>query len=559
MWVVRDRPQHFASKHGLTRQYPKDLLLWEQTRDELAKATKWIDGLGAKALRCRVAVLSECRPERSVVHAAHESVLGISNVWVRDLSQDQARLIASGPKSAFDCPYVLVAEDTEERFDQDLELVTQAVAAQLLCQPVPGEGGIPGIPVDSVRRRELPWQVSQSGFQIAIGAHSPKPVNIAAADLDRHLYVCGKTGVGKTTLLKSLIGDLAEAGEGMCIIDPHGDLALSVRKQVKDRRVVWFDPTDPKSPGMNPLDHDGTPAGIERVVEDMTAMMFRLYPRKFMGPMFDRHSRALLMPLLAARKPLWDMSRMATDESFRQMCLDALDVKDPLHAEVHRFWEDEYTRWSSDHKGDMQAYTVSKYDGLVRSSALRRTMDPSRPQLDLRRMADQRAVLIARLPQGITGPVSAFFLGMQIMSRLQQAIFSRADVDAARRPSFTLIADEFQNFLGGGGFGYATDERTLGPLLSESRKYGLRMVLANQYVSQMDDGTRDALFGNVGSLIAFRLGAKDSNLVAAELGGEIDPRELRDLPLYTAVARVLVEGRPTPLFNLKTVVDRSCL
>jgi hypothetical protein len=189
----------------------------------------------------------------------------------------------------------------------------------------------------------------------------------------------------------------------------------------------------------------------------------------------------------------------------------------------------------------------------VRSSALRAVLDPAKPQLDLGAVMDQGRTLVVRLPQGELGAISASFLGMMLVNHLQDAVFSRARQRADRRAPFTLVLDEFQNFLGGGGYGYRGDDRSLGPFLSETRKYGLRLALAHQHLAQCDERTREAVLGNVGSMVVFRVGYRDAELLARELGDGIDPEELRKQPLFRGVASLLVRGAPARPFTLETI------
>ncbi|GDX83905.1 hypothetical protein LBMAG42_57160 [Deltaproteobacteria bacterium] len=366
--------------------------------------------------------------------------------------------------------------------------------------------------------------------------------------------MCGKTGVGKSTLVKTLIVDLARKGHGVGVIDPHGDLADDVLEAIgRERRVVLFDPSREDCPGLNPLAHDGTDEGVERAMEELTRTMFSLYPADMMGPMFDRHSRSLLLPLLCAEESLADVAKMATDAAFRTRTLRRLNANNPLHADVRRFWEEEFSRWSETHKGEMITYTVSKYDALVKSSALRRVCDTQRPQLDVTGVLAEGGVLVARLPEATLGPVSAWFLGMMLLSRLRKAAFARGKLQKRDRRPFVLALDEFQKFVGGGGFGYKDDTRTLGPMLDECRKFGVSLVLANQYVAQLDAATRNAVFGNVGSIVCFRTGAADAELIATEFGAGTSDAELRALPLYHGLARLLVNGQATPVFTVRTL------
>jgi hypothetical protein len=166
---------------------------------------------------------------------------------------------------------------------------------------------------------------------------------------------------------------------------------------------------------------------------------------------------------------------------------------------------------------------------------------------------DRGQTLLARLPQGEIGAISAWFLGMMLVNRLQDAVFARARQPADRRRIFTLVLDEFQHFLGGGGYGYRSDDRSLGPFLSETRKYGLRLALAHQHLAQCDERTREAVLGNVGSMVVFRVGFRDAELLARELGDGIDPEELRRQPLFRGLASLLVRGAPVRPFSLQTI------
>jgi len=412
---------------------------------------------------------------------------------------------------------------------------------------------LPGLPVRRGRVRRLGGPALAGALLgEAQGRRGRREVRLADPDLARHLYVCGKTGVGKSTLLETLVRDLGRSGSGVALIDPHGDLVDKLKDDFGWRRRVVFDPLSGSCPGLDPLWNDGSIRGQERALERLTAILWRLFPPEYMGAEFDRHARALLLPLIHAGEPLESVVRMDADEDFRRRMVDQLVEDDPVHAEVQRFWRREVPQWSSSERSEMRGFTLSKFQSLLRSPAMRRACGAGRPQLDLGSVADHHQVLLARLPQGELGPVTAWFLGMLLMSRLQDAVFARASRPAQDRTPFPVVIDEFQNFVGGGGFGYTRSDRTLGPLLSEGRKYGLRLVLANQYLSQLDEGTRASILGNVGNLIVFRTGGADAELLAEELG--VPAGELVDLPLYTAVARVLRQGQRLEPVTLTTVV-----
>ncbi len=538
--------------------YPEDLLEMEFAFARLRAHADWLEALRAQPVRCRVDVLGVEGLSPPLIHAVQRTVVGMPTAVWSTLSPEQAALVAHGPLCALECPRSGGSDTVVDRRNRTLEYcVPGHVAVLSLPLPLPGVDGLPGLPLNMARRRLAPNRLrGRSGGLLgtAEGTRGQVPVRLGGVDLARHLYCVGKTGVGKSTALATLFADLALRGHGVGIIDPHGDVAEALERKLDGRRnLVIFDPVRHDCPGLDPLWNNGTVESRERAIEEITSIIFRVFPREHMGPQFDRFSRCLLVPLVAARRPLADVARMISDLRFRKDCVSKLDSSIALDAEVKRFWDGEYALWDGEYRGQMINYTVSKYEALVKSSHLRRVCSSDREQLDLQGVADRGDVLLARLPQGTVGPVSAWFLGMLLASRLFDVIFTRASSAETERRPFTLFLDEFQNLLGGGGFGYTQQERTLAPLLAESRKFGLRLVLANQYVHQLDTETKEAILGNVGSMVAFRLGSTDSELLTRELGADVTPEELRSLPLYQSVARLLIDGEPTPLFSMRTI------
>ncbi len=550
-----------------TRQYPENLLHITRATEALEQQADWLAELQRGALAMQLHVLGSDRKDSSLALAAQRALLGCDVYWA-ELGGEQCSQVRAGPLAALTCPLGLPDEqigDTSAGRDHNLgRLVPAAMAARALCLPAPSHEGQPGIPMERAPLRFAPPAMA-NGQGVLLGAcrtrRAAAPVRLRPEDLDRHLYVVGKTGTGKTTLLTTLMLDLRAQGLPFAVLDPHGDLSGALIRRIgADRDVVVFDPSTDVGPGLNPLANDGTPQGVERVLENITRSMFQLYPPEFMGPVFERSSRALLVPLAVAQEGMESVSRMAHDKAFRRSCLAKLSKADPLHAEVLRFWEDEIDGLLASSRSELYTFVIAKYDALVRSSTLRSATSPKRQQLDLGAIMDQGKVLIARLPQGELGAISAWFLGMMLLDRLQEAVFARSAQQIERRQPYTLILDEFQNFLGGAGYGYRNDDRSLGPFLSETRKYGLRLALAHQHLAQCDVRTREAVLGNVGSMVVFRVGHNDAELLARELDESIDPAELRKLPMFRAVASLLVGGSPATPFSLETIPpDRLAL
>jgi hypothetical protein len=550
-----------------TRQYPENLLHITRAAEALEQQSSWLAELQRGAMAMQVHVLGCDHGGSGLALAAQRALLGCDVYWAK-LGEEQCSQVKAGPLAALSCPIGVPADhlqDSTAGEDRNLgRLVPVSVGAQGLCLPAPAQEGQPGIPLERSPLRFAPPAMAHADGVLLGGCRTRRaasPARLGLTDLDRHLYVVGKTGTGKTTLLTTLMLDLRAKGLPFAVLDPHGDLADDmIHRFGAQDNVVVFDPARGIGPGLNPLHNDGTPKGVERVLENITKSMFQIYPPEYMGPVFERYSRALLVPLALAGHGMESVSRMAHDKPFRRRCLGKLSNADPMQAEVLRFWAEELDSLTGNSRSELHTYVLSKYDALVRSSSLREATSPDRQQLDLGAIMDQGKVLIARLPQGELGAISAWFLGMMLVNRLQEAVFARSSQRAESRQPYTLVLDEFQNFLGGAGYGYRNDDRSLGPFLSETRKYGLRLALAHQHLAQCDARTREAVLGNVGSMVVFRVGHNDAELLARELDDSIDPAELRKLPLFRGVASLLVNGSPATPFSLETIPpDRLAL
>jgi len=354
-----------------------------------------------------------------------------------------------------------------------------------------------------------------------------------AEERRRHLYIVGQTGTGKSTTLLNLIAQDLAAGQGLALLDPHGDLAEAVLAHLPRARtndLVYINPADTERPiGFNPL--SGVPSDLKPIVADGIVSAFRhVWPDSW-GPRLDYILTNAVRALLdVPGATLLMLPRLLIDESFRVRLVEH-HVGDPV---VRAFWLNEYAGYGDQFRAEAVSPIQNKIGKALIEPRLRNMLAQPRSTITLRRLMDEGAVVICNLSKGRLGEGVAHLLGALLTTALAQAALSRADIAIADRRVFHLYADEFQSFA----------TVSFGIILSEARKYGLTLTIAHQYLDQLPDHLRAAVFGNVGSLIAGRCGASDAPILAAQIGlGGADA--LLDLPNFDAWARLLRRGTPT--------------
>jgi len=368
---------------------------------------------------------------------------------------------------------------------------------------------------------------------------------IRGDDRRRHLAIIGKTGMGKTTLLQRLVACDIQAGQGCALIDPHGDLAESILDAIPSHRTndtVFFDAGDREYPlAFNPLacrDPEQRPL----VASGIVSAFKKLYGESW-GPRMEHILRNALLALLEIPgTSLLSLQRILSDFDYRKMA--TARITDPV---VRSFWEREFAHWKPQYQAEAVAPIQNKVGQFLSHPILRAIVGQRRCTLDLRRLMDDGHVLIVNLSKGRIGEDGSTLLGSLLVTGIQLAAMSRADVPETDRRDFFLYVDEFQNF--------ATD--SFATILSEARKYRLSLTLANQYLAQMDEATMAAVFGNVGSLLSFQVGASDAEVIAEQLGGDVTPRDLMALPKYTAYLRLLIDGQPSRPFSIQTLPPKA--
>lgn len=378
-------------------------------------------------------------------------------------------------------------------------------------------------------------------------------IRIARDDRRRHQYIIGRTGVGKTELMKNMAIQDIQNGEGICIVDPHGDFVEDVLQYVpKDRAddVILFEPFDMERPiGLNMLEIKNEEMK-DFAVQEMIAIFMKLFPPEVIGPMFEHNMRNVMLTLMEDKQypgTIADIPRMFTDMDFQKFKVSK--VKDPI---VRSFWEKEMAKTSDFHKSEMLGYLISKVGRFVENEMMRNIIGQSKSAFDFREVMDQGKILLINLSKGKTGEVNAKLLGLIIVSKIQMAAMSRADIPEDQRKDFYLYVDEFQNFV--------TD--SFATILSEARKYRLNLIMAHQFISQLtvekegssaqDSRMKDAVFGNAGSIVSFRIGVEDAEILAKEFAPVFNEFDVINIDRYNAYVKLMINGTASRPFSMET-------
>lgn len=367
-------------------------------------------------------------------------------------------------------------------------------------------------------------------------------IGIAEEDRRRHLYVVGKTGMGKTTLLLNQIhADLA-AGHGVCLVDPHGDLATSIIRMMPTQRtndVILFDAGDRDfAVAFNPL-ACRDPALIDQVTSGIVSAFKKLHDS--WGPRLEDTLRNAVFATVEQGGTMLELMRLLAERSYREVVVPK--IRDDV---VRSFWMHEFASWDDRYRTEAVAAIQNKIRPFLTNRTMRAIVSQPGRSLNLREIMDQGKVLIVNLSKGRVGEDNATLLGAFLVTTIQQAAMTRADVPEAERRDFYLYIDEFQNFT----------TSSFASILSEARKYRLSLTIAHQYLKQLDDATADAVFGNVGSIIAFQVGTDDAEVLAEQLSkhpGQLHSQDLTNLPRYTAYARLLIDGMPSNPFSMQAL------
>lgn len=421
-------------------------------------------------------------------------------------------------------------------------------AANIFRIPATDEDGFPGLKTLRIPDLEVPLVDLAKSGQVAghVVGNPRQQVLIDPEERFRHLYVSGQTGTGKSTLLLNLALQDIQAGAGVAVLDPHGDLVEALLGRIPPDRaddVVLVDPADPVAvTGVNLLEGE-SPIQREYVVSELARMFYSLFdPNRtgIIGPRYESWLRQAALLLLAnpdEPSSFLDISTVFVDPAVRKHLVDG--ITDPILAE---FWRGEMAQTSDYHKSEVLGWFRSKFEVFRTSALVRNVVGQAQSTVSFSDVIANQRILLVNLSKGLLGDYNSALIGHIVFSRLWSAALERAAVPARQRRDFFIYIDEFQNMT--------TD--SLPAVLSEARKFRVGLTLANQFFSQVPELTREAIMGNVGSRITFRLGPKDAEPFAHWLGPDVLAHDLTGLPNHLAVGALSNQGVPIDPFPFRT-------
>ncbi len=393
--------------------------------------------------------------------------------------------------------------------------------------------------------RNMPPDGLLLGYNLFRGAK--KPIRLSEQDRQRHMYVVGQTGTGKSTFLENLALQDMLNGNGFAFVDPHGDTVERLMAMVPKERtedIIYFSPADMTHPmGLNIFEFD-QPDQKDFLIQEALNMLYKLYDPQhtgIMGPRYEHLFRNAALTIMADPEggTFVDIPKLFRDPKFVQQKL-----KHVTDQNVREFWEKEMPQSQrSNEFGDVVSWFISKFGAFLSNEMMRNIIGQNKSAFNLRDIMDNKKILFVNLSKGRTGHLNTQLLGMIFVMKFQAAAMSRANIPEDQRQDFALYVDEFQNF--------STD--SFATILSEARKYHLNLIVANQFTTQLSEEIRDAVFGNVGTTIAFRVGDRDAESLRRYFRPSFDETDLIRMPNYNTAVRTMIGGVPTQPFSMATL------
>ncbi len=394
-----------------------------------------------------------------------------------------------------------------------------------------------------------PVNIAKAGLTLGFNDYRGAETVIRHSDDDRrrHFYIIGQTGTGKSTMMEEMVKQDIKNGKGVCVIDPHGEFVEHVTECIPKERaedVIYFDPADMERPfGLNMLEFDRSrPEQKTFVINEMINIFDKLYDLKQTGgPMFEQYMRnaaLLVMEHPESGSTLMEIPRVLADEEFRHMKLE--NCANPV---VKNFWEKEAEKAGGEAAlANMVPYITSKLTQFISNDMMRPIIAQEKSTIDFRQAMDNQQIVLVNLSKGKIGEINANLLGMIIVGKILIAALSRVDIHEDQRQDFYLYVDEFQNFT--------TD--SIAQILSEARKYRLNLIIAHQFIAQLKEEISKAVFGNVGSVCSFRVGAEDAEFLQKQFEPVFDSNDLMNVDNRNCFLKLLIDNQVANPFNMKT-------
>lgn len=407
----------------------------------------------------------------------------------------------------------------------------------------------PKIKTLKARQAEPPTNLPSQGLVLGRNIFRGREtvIHLAREDRRRHLYMVGQTGTGKSALIKELARQDIEAGEGLAVIDPHGDLAedlLGLIPAEREADVIAFNPGDIERPlGLNMLEYDPShPEQKTFIANELIAIFDKLYDLKTTGgPMFEQYMRnatLLVMDDPASGNTLLEIPRVLADKEFRKLKLSRT-----TNMVIKNFWELEAEKAGGEASlANMVPYITSKMNLFLSNDIMRPIIAQQKSSFNFRQLMDERKILLVNLTKGRLGELNSSLLGLILVGKILLAALSRTDAGEEARLDFYLYLDEFQNFA----------TTSIATILSEARKYRLNLILAHQFIGQLTDEIKGSVFGNVGSLVSYRVGVEDAEFLEPQFAPVFAASDLINLDNFNAYARLMSGGKTTAPFNFMT-------
>ena len=415
---------------------------------------------------------------------------------------------------------------------------------------LPSQKDIPTSQVvrQATKQVDGPTELMSEGILIGVNEYRgvKKPIRLSTNDRRRHMYFIGQTGTGKSVLLENLAYQDMLAGRGFAFIDPHGDsvekiLGMVPRERVED--VIYFNPSDIERPvGLNLFEFE-TEDQKDFLIQEGIQMLYRLYDpghTGIVGPRFEHWFRNAALTIMSdpSGSTFIDIPQVFNDQAFADYKLQF--VRDQT---VLDFWNKEMAQTTESSKSDVLGWFASKFGAFLSNEMMRNILGQTKSGFDISQIMNEGKILLVNLSKGKTGELNSMLLGMIFVMKFQVAAMARASIPEDQRKDFCLYVDEFQNF--------ATD--SFESILSEARKYRLNIIVANQFMTQLTDKIREAIIGNVGTMIAGRVGVTDAELLVKKFAPTFDAEDLAKLPNYQTISSVLINNIPSAPFSMNLI------